>query len=152
MRPLLVFLLLLVTPAWAQSGLSPAHLAKLKQFGPKIVVAGYIPPGAKLVKVDVEIDKRFGNSYFIRYKGPGKAEFTVQAANGGIGDGPDGDPYPFNSPVMGKGTLYLDNSQKTVWSGWLSLPGQQFPVFALAGSNLDPATAVKIVESFRLQK
>ena len=53
---------------------------------------------------------------------------------------------------MGKGTLYLDKSQKTVWSGWLSLPGQQFPVFALVGSNLDPAAAVKIEKSFRLHK
>ena len=147
-----LFCLLTLAPASAQTSLTPAQIAKLKQFGPKVVAASCIPSGAKLTNVDVRIDKRFGNSYNLKYKGPGKAEFTVQGANGGIGDGPDGDPYPFNSPLFGKGTLSWRKDEGGIFSGWLSFSGQRFAVFSLSGFNMDAKTSVKIVESFQLLK
>lgn len=150
-----------VLPCRADTGLSAAQTAKLKTFGPTVVVAGYIPPGFKLSKVTVEIDKRFGNSYEVQYQGPGKADFTIQGAYGGIGGGPEGTPLAFNSPLLGKGELVWikpggpggrDDGRSSVWSGWLKFPGHEFPVFALTGSNMDAKVGAKIVESFQLLK
>ena len=156
----LLFWLLLVAfqPCWAEPGFTPAETAELKKFGPKVVVAGYTPAGFKLNKVVVALDKRDGHSYQIKYQGPGKAEYTVQAAYGGIGDGPDGQPHPFKSPLFGKGVLNWikpeagGDGRSSVWSGWMHLPGKEFPVFALSGVNMDAKVAIKIVESFRLFK
>jgi len=140
--------------AHAEPGLDAAQLAKLKKFGPKVVVPAFVPPGFKVGQVKVDIDPRFGNSYNLIYNGPNQARFTVQGANGGIGDGPDGKPYPFQSPLLGKGQLQwsppADGQPAGVWSGWLHLPGAEFPVFSLSGSAVDPQLAVKVIESLQL--
>lgn len=150
----LSLLLLWVSTGYADPGLDASQLAKLKKFGSKVVIPAFVPPGFKVAQVKVDLDPRFGNSYNIIYSGPNRARFTVQGANGGIGDGPDGQPHPFHSPLLGKGQLQwtspADGMPAGVWSGWLHLPGAEFPVFSLSGSGVDPKVAVKVVESFQL--